>query len=135
MLTDEQIEKALSEKHYDSFYDATADINLHIAHSENGAYYVVFDGAEGPVLKDMSFFIPYVWLAAANTRTWPRHPNIPHQGGGIMYFTQMKLHKNGEKYFVSSHCIATDKKEKEFSKEVPNEIRKIEDFIFPLRKK
>jgi len=135
MLTEEQINKALSKKHYDSFYDAAADITVHIAHSPQGVYYVLFDGPEGPVLQDMSFFIPYVWLAAANTRTWPRHPDIPFQGGNVLYFGQMTMHKKGKRLFVTRRSTIMDEDVEEFEKQIPKEIRKIEDFIFPLRKK
>tara|TARA_R100001594_G_C4030289_1_gene261081 strand:- start:1008 stop:1490 length:483 start_codon:yes stop_codon:yes gene_type:complete len=135
MLTEEQIAKALAAKTYDSFYDRAADVTVHIAHTSQGAYYVVFDEPGVSVLQEMSFFIPYVWLAAANSRTWPRHPNIPYQGGNVMYFTQMKLHKKGKRFFVTKHSTVMDDKAEEFNKKVPKEIRKIEDFIFPLRKK
>lgn len=116
MLTKEQIDKALAMENFDIFYDEVGEMNVHIAHTKEGAFFIVMDGPSGPVLKDMSFFIPYLWLAAANAKVWPRSKKV-----GIHYFTQMCLHKTGDMYYTTP--VST----------LAKTINEVGDFLFPAR--
>ena len=113
MLLEKQITFALSLKDYDCFYDEVAEVTVRICHSEKGMFFLIMDD-DMSVYKEISCFLPYLWVGAANTRLWPRDKR-----GGILYYTQVKIDKYGDKYKNRySKCTIDEKHRKGFKKDV-----------------
>lgn len=124
MLSKKQIDFALSLKDFDCFYDEIAEVTVRICHSKKGMFFLIMDdGME--VYKDMSCFLPFLWVGAANTRLWPRDTR-----GGILYYTQVKIDKYGDKYKNKYVGTCTDKDRERFKQK---DVRKIND-LFDLVK-
>ena len=120
MLSEKQIDFALSLTDFDCFYDNVAEVTVRICHSEKGMYFLIMEN-DMEVYKEMSCFLPYLWVGAANTRLWPRDKR-----GGILYYTQVKIEKHGDKYKNRySKCTIKDENRKGFKKDV----RKVADLF------
>lgn len=126
MLNDEQIEYAKNLKDYDTFWDDVALLHVHICHDQNrGMFFLIMD-EDLSVFKNLSCFLPYLWVGAANARLWPRDVR-----GQVAYYTQMKVEKCGDKYInKKSPCTVKDNGRAGFKKD----IRSIEE-IFSIIKK
>ena len=119
MLSQEQVKHALSLKDFDTFWEEVAGLHIQICHdSECGMFFLVMD-EQMNVFKDMSTFLPYLWVAAANARLWPRDGR-----GSIVYYTQVQIEKHGDKYINGSQ-FTYDNREG-FKKD----IRCISDMMF-----
>ena len=126
MLSTKQIEYALSLKTYDTFFDEEAELSIHIAHDDKGMYFCIMD-ADGSVYGSMSAFLPYLWIAAANARLWPRDDRGP-----VPYFTQIRVEKVGDKYYTrKGPCTVKDAGREDWKVD----IRAMQDFMFNLMEK
>jgi len=123
MLSQKQIRYALSLTTYDTFFDDVAQLTIHIAHDKEGMYFCIID-TDGGVYGGMSAFLPYLWVAAANARLWPRNGYAP-----VAYFTQMQVEKRGDKFYIKKGpCTAKDEGRVGWK----TDIRKVDDFFFNL---
>ena len=94
-LPSQQIDKALSLRDFDCWYDSAGEFFVHIAHSDEGVYLLIVDTDCKTVYSDMSFYCSYLWMAVMNAREWPRTLKANYR-----YIIQRKLEKAGDKYRV-----------------------------------
>tara|TARA_R110000765_G_scaffold241836_1_gene344541 strand:- start:648 stop:1019 length:372 start_codon:yes stop_codon:yes gene_type:complete len=121
MLSKKQINYALSLKTYDTFFDDVADVTVHIAHDDDGMYFVVL-APDGGVHPGLSTFLPYLWVGAANARLWPRNGHAP-----VSYFTQVRVKKDGDRFYTEKGpCTVKDDGRVGWK----TDIRSVPDFMF-----
>ena len=117
MLSENQMNYALSLTDFDCFYDEVADVTVRTCHGPKGIYFLIMNEAMD-IYEELSCFLPYIWVAAANTRLWPRDSR-----GGLLYYTQVSVEKKGKLFKNKYLGTCTDKDRERFSSKLFNYLK------------